>query len=71
VVKRQGNLRADRSRTNRSIDGLDLRRRFAECIWEFSTFDWRSGTAADKMIERRRRVRGEEGDNLGRSDPDP
>jgi hypothetical protein len=52
------------------IDGPDLRRRFAECIWEIGTFNWRCGTAADKMIHRRHAINGEEGDKLGCSDLD-
>ena len=49
----------------------DLRRRASECISDVSSFDWRCGTAADKMIDRRCLHCGEEGDNLGRSESDP
>ena len=35
-----------------------------ECIWEFCTFDWRRGKAAENMIEYRRADCGEEGDKL-------
>ena len=48
-----GQIGSDVNRSSIGIafgGGLDLRRRFAECIWEFCTFDWRRGRAAGKMI---------------------
>jgi hypothetical protein len=50
VINRQAGSIGNRSGSNKPGDGFDLRRRFAECISVFCTFDWHRGKAVGRMI---------------------